>query len=61
MPLIIIGICSLVGFISAGAVSSVLQAQESEEFRLERKVAKSSKRWCPPKRDQRTISNYPQS
>jgi len=53
MPLIIIGICSLVGFISGAAISAALQPEESYEMRLERKIAKSSKRWCPPNRNQR--------
>jgi hypothetical protein len=60
MPLIIIGICSLVSF-STCAVLSVLQPQESDDVRLERKIAKSSKKWCPPNRNQRMVNDYPQS
>jgi hypothetical protein len=61
MPLIIIGICSLVSFIGAAAITSALQPQESDDIRLERKIAKSSKKWCPPNHNQRTVNDYPQS
>jgi hypothetical protein len=60
MPLIIISICCLVGLISA-AGASLLQPQESDEIRLERKIAISSKRWCPPNDVQRTNSEHPRS
>jgi hypothetical protein len=58
--IIIMGIWSLVSTLGAH-VSSALQFQESEDVRLERKIAQSSKRWYPPIRNQTTVDDYSQS
>jgi len=54
----VVGLSFFVSVVSAYAVSSALQPPETEQNRLERELARSSKKWCPPRGDQRTANDY---
>jgi hypothetical protein len=61
MPVILIGIWSLLGTASTYVLASAFHPEETPDVHVERKIAKSSTRWCPPVHRQTTITDYPQS
>jgi hypothetical protein len=45
-----ITISLVMGFIGAEAASRILEPEEGADVRLEREMARASKKWCPPAR-----------